>query len=97
MDIDMARNVARAAFRSTRELGALVPLLKEKPEPREYETYSKAIASAIADVQLGILNRLIAEHPALETEIEEAIHRTGQSHLRQARQHRAAVDPDPRQ
>ena len=78
MDIDMARDIARAAFRSTRELGALVPILKDRLEPREFDSYAKAIASAIAGIQLDIVNRLIAEHPALEAEIETAINRTGQ-------------------
>jgi len=77
MDIDLARDVARATFRSTRELGALVPVLKDKLEQGEYEIYAKAIASAIADIQLGILNRLIAEHPSLEAEIDVAIKKTG--------------------
>ncbi len=44
MDIDLARTIARAAFRSSRELGALVPVLKEKLAADEYKTYSKAIA-----------------------------------------------------
>ncbi len=77
MDIDLARTVARAVFRSSRELGALVPVLKEKLAADEYKTYSKAIASAIANIQLDILNRLTAEHPGLETEIENAIKQSG--------------------
>jgi hypothetical protein len=77
MDIDTARDVARAAFRSTRELGALMPLLKDKLEPHEFETYAKAIASAIAGIQFEILDKVTAAHPGLEAEIEAAIEKTG--------------------
>jgi hypothetical protein len=77
MDIELARTVARAAFRSSRELGALMPLLKEKLPSKEYEIYSKAIASAIAAIQLDIVNKLTAAHPGLEPEIESSIKKTG--------------------
>jgi hypothetical protein len=77
MDIEMARTVARAAFRSTRELGALMPLLKEKLPAGEYALYSKAIASAIANIQLDIVNKLTTEHPGLESEIEGSIKKAG--------------------
>jgi hypothetical protein len=77
MNIELARTIARAAFRSTRELGALMPLIKEKLPGEEYVVYSKAIASAIAGIQLDIVNKLTAEHPGLEAEIEKSIEKTG--------------------
>ena len=73
MDIDLARTIARSAFRSSRELGALMPKLQEKLSPDEFKAYSKAIATAIANIQLEIVNKLTAEHPVLESEIERAI------------------------
>jgi hypothetical protein len=35
--------------------------------------FSKAIATAIASIQLEVVNRLTAAHPALESEIETMI------------------------
>ena len=70
MNIDLARHVVRAAFRSSRELSSLLPLLKEHLDANEYQRYARAIASAIAATQLEVVNAVTADHPALETEIE---------------------------
>ena len=77
MQIELARTIARAAFRSSRELGALMPMLKSKLSTDEFNVYSKAIASAIAAIQVDIVNRLTAEYPGLESEIEAAIKKDG--------------------
>jgi hypothetical protein len=77
MQIELARTVARAAFRSSRELGALVPVLKQKLSTDEFNIYSKAIATAIASIQVDIVNKLTIEHSGLEAEIEAAIKRDG--------------------
>ena len=73
MDIKLARHLLRSAFRSSRELGELVPLLKEKLPPEEYERYARAIATTIASIQLDVVNLLTAEHPGLESELETSI------------------------
>lgn len=73
MDVDLARHVARAAFRSSRELGDLVPFLKERLSADEYPDYARSIASAIAAIHLDLVNKLIADHPGLEGEIEASI------------------------
>lgn len=77
MDITVARTIAQAAFRSSRELGALLPDLKQKLKPDEFEIYSKTIASMIAHIHIELVNELTAEHPSLEKEIESAIEKTG--------------------
>lgn len=77
MNIDVARHVIRALFRSGRELEDLIPLLKENCETSEYEVYVKAIATALASIHLEIGNRITASHPALEQEIESTIKKYG--------------------
>ena len=73
MNIDLARHVVRAAYRSSRELSNLFPLLKEHLDTNEYQRYAKAIAAAIAATQLEVVNAATADHPALEAEIEAQI------------------------
>lgn len=70
MNIDLARHVVRAAFRSSRELSNLLPLLKENLSAGEYQHYAKAIAAAIAATQLEVVNAVTSSHPELEAEIE---------------------------
>ena len=77
MDIALARTIAQSAFRRSRELGALLPTLKEKLSPDEFKVYSKAIGTVIANIQVDIVNKPTAEHPNLESEIESAIKRAG--------------------
>jgi hypothetical protein len=78
MDIDLARHVLRIAFSASRELGTLVPLLKEHCEAAEDEPYAKAIASTIAAIQLSLVNKVAADHPLLEAEMEGNIATYGQ-------------------
>jgi hypothetical protein len=73
MEIDLARHALRTAFRSSRELRELLGLLKDHCNQAEYAEFSKAIATAIASIQLEVVNRLTAAHPALESEIETII------------------------
>jgi hypothetical protein len=77
MNIDLARHIARAAFRSSREIGELVPFLKDRLSPDEYSIYSKAIGSAVAAIQVDLMNKLLADHPALNSEIEASIAKYG--------------------
>jgi hypothetical protein len=73
MEIDLARHVVRTAFRSSRGLGDLLGVLKEHCSEQEYRGYAKAIATAIASIQLEVMNRVTSEHPGLEQEIEAAM------------------------
>ena len=77
MDINLARQVARSAFRSSRELGNLIPVLKQTLDADEFQIYSKAIATAIATIQVEVVNRVTTAHPGLEAEIEDSIEKKG--------------------
>jgi hypothetical protein len=77
MNIDLARHVARAAFRSSRELAELVPFLKARLGADEYSAYAKTIGSAVAAIQVDLMNKLVADHPGLEAEIEASIAKYG--------------------
>jgi len=77
VNIDLARHVARAAFRSSRELSELVPFLKDRLDAEEYTMYAKAIGSVIAAIQLDVMNKLVTDHPVLEAEIEAGIAKYG--------------------
>jgi hypothetical protein len=73
MNIDLARYVIRSAFRASHELSDLLPFLKSQLPAEEYKSYAKAISSAIAAIQLDILNKVTADHPGLESEIESSM------------------------
>jgi hypothetical protein len=77
MNIDLARYVVGAAFRSSRELGDLVPFLKEHLDAEEYRPYARAIASGVAAIHLDLVNKLFADHPGLEAEVEASIQKYG--------------------
>jgi len=77
MKIDLARHVARAAFRSSRELSELIPLLKDSLSAEEYAHYAKAIGLAVAAIQMEVMNKLASDHPGLDAEIEASINRFG--------------------
>jgi hypothetical protein len=73
MDTDTARLVVDAALRSSAQLQELLPRLTEKCSPEEYETYLKAIARAVAEISLEVMDRVFQEHPGLEAEIEARV------------------------
>ncbi len=77
MDINVARHVIRASFRSGRELEALLDLLKAHCGVAEYRTYATAIATAVASIHVEIVNRVTSSHPDLENEIETVISKYG--------------------
>jgi hypothetical protein len=77
MDLDLARHVVRAGFRAGRELEALLGAVKRGTAPEEYATFARAVATAIHEIQEATLNKAIAEHPSLESEIEGNIAKYG--------------------
>ena len=77
MNIDLARHVARGAFRSSRELAELLPFLKSHLNAEEYSTYAKAIRLAVASIQVDLMNKLVADHPGFEVDIEASIAKYG--------------------
>jgi hypothetical protein len=77
MDLDVARQVVRATFRSSTSLTDLLPVLKAHCPPEEYQAFARAIAAVVGEAGLQLLNRVFAEHPELEAEVDEAIARDG--------------------
>jgi hypothetical protein len=77
MNIELARDVIRAAFQSTSELGKLLPTLKEQCNPAEYRTYALGIAAAIDAIMTNTINRAVQTYPDLAKEIDEQIAKHG--------------------
>ena len=73
----MFRTVLRAVFRSATELQDLLPVLKAHCDADEYRVYAVAIASVIAESGQQIINRVMAEHPELEAEVDSAVSKDG--------------------
>ena len=79
MDKNVAREVVRAAFRSGSELENLLSLLKEHCSADDYKIYAQQVARAIDGINAALLNKVVAQFPELEAEIEANIARTGQA------------------
>jgi len=77
MEKDLAKHVVSVAIRTASRLGDLLPLLKDHMPSQEYEAYAKAIARAVNGIGREINDRVFAEHPDLEQEIEAQIKRYG--------------------
>ena len=77
MDIELARHVVRTAFRSSSELQALLPILKQRCSAEEYKSYALGIAAAIDAIGAGLINKAIAAHPGLAGEIESSLEQHG--------------------
>lgn len=77
MNIQLARDVIRAAFRSTSELGNLLPTLKEQCSPDEYKAYALGIAAAIDAIMTNTISRAVQTHPDLAKEVDEQIAKHG--------------------
>jgi hypothetical protein len=77
MDIETAREVVRASFRSSAELQRLLGQLKERCSPEEYQDYARGIAAAVDAIGVGLVNKTIAAHPELSSEIEASITKCG--------------------
>ena len=73
MDIELAREIVRTAFRSSAELQALLPVLKRRCGDEEYRSYALGIAAAIDAIGVGLTNKALAEHPGLASEIEATL------------------------
>jgi hypothetical protein len=55
----------------------LLPVLKEQASAEEYQTYLRAIAVVVGEGGQQLLNRVFAEHPDLEGEVDKAIKASG--------------------
>ena len=78
MDKNIARHVARVAFRSAANLTDLVPFLKEHCQETEYKMFLKALAKASATINLEVSQKVFAAYPELEQEFNETINKYGQ-------------------
>jgi hypothetical protein len=78
MDIDLARDMIRTAFRSISELQSFLGVLKQQCSPEEYKDYSRGIAAAIDAIGVALINKALAAHPELNAEVEASIARRGQ-------------------
>lgn len=77
MNIDLALYIARAALRSSHELSDLLPFLKDNLSKPEFDRYAKAIATAVASIQLEVVNKLTDDCLGLEAKIDSDIAKFG--------------------
>lgn len=72
MDRETGREVLRATFQSAEQLQNLLPLLKSRCTADEYRKYAMAVAAVVAEGGQQLINRVIAEYPELEAEVDAA-------------------------
>jgi hypothetical protein len=77
MDIDLARQMVRAALESGRILGALFVPLKQNLSAEDYQACARDLAEAIDKANSSLIARAIEAHPILQEEIEAAIRESG--------------------
>ncbi|HZP20085.1 MAG TPA: hypothetical protein VFB16_07720 [Bauldia sp.] len=77
MDIDVARHMIRAAFRTSRELEGVLQFLKEICPDEEYRPLALGIAAAIDRIGIALIEPAEAAHPELRAETEASIARYG--------------------
>jgi len=77
MNIELARDIIRAAFRSTSELRKLLPTLKEQCSPAEYKAYALGIAGAIDAIMTNTISKVTQTYPDLAEEIDEQMAKHG--------------------
>ncbi len=73
MNSDMAWQVIRAAYRSSRELNEFLYILKSQGDKDDYEFYRKGIATAIHLIHVELTDRALSRHPELEQRIEREL------------------------
>jgi hypothetical protein len=78
MDVDLARDMIKTAFRSSSELQDFLGVLKRRCSLEEYKDYSRGIAAAIDAIGVALINKALAAHPELNAEVEASIARHGQ-------------------
>jgi hypothetical protein len=78
MNVNLARDMIKTAFRSSSELQDFLGVLKQRCSPEEYKDYSRGIAAAIDAIGVALINKALAAHPELNGEVEASIARHGQ-------------------
>ena len=77
MNIDLARHLARTAFRLGAELQGTLALLKQQLPETEYRAAARDTAAAVHAVNTALLDRALASAPSLEAEIDASISEYG--------------------
>lgn len=77
MNDELARHLARVAFRTCRELRDALDLLRSRLPPDKYEPHAREVARAIDAVMTALIERPLADRPAIRAEIEASIARHG--------------------
>jgi hypothetical protein len=65
---DLARLVALTGFRSSAELGNLIPVLKQHCSDVEFRAFSDAITHAMTTIQTAVTEKAMAQVPGLDAE-----------------------------
>ena len=78
VDKNLARIVATAALRSSRDLADLIPLLKAHAAD-EGGVLGAGIARAVAEIGTEVLTPVFARFPELEREFAENVERYGRT------------------
>lgn len=77
MDADLARILATAAMRASKDLGELIPFLaRHLPDDVELR---RGIADVIAEIGQNILNPAFAACPELENEFDQRVQKYGRT------------------
>ena len=79
MDKETAGEVIRAAFRSGAELEKLLPVLKERCNAEDYKEYARQVGLAIDGIDAALLDKVLAQFPDLDAEIEANMARAGRA------------------
>jgi hypothetical protein len=77
MPPDMAWQVIRTAYRSSRELSEFLSVLKSQGDKDDYEFYRKGIATAIHLIHVELTDRALSRHPQLQKRIDQEIETFG--------------------
>ncbi|MDR1163785.1 MAG: hypothetical protein LBM17_08150 [Candidatus Accumulibacter sp.] len=77
MNRELAKHIARVAFQASRDIGELVPLLKNHCSADEYEKFGKVIASVSATIGMDIMKLIFKDFPELEKEFDKDIETYG--------------------
>jgi hypothetical protein len=73
MDVELARDMIRTAFRSGSELQDLLKVLKNRCSAEEYSDYSRGIAAAMDAIGVALINKALAAHPQLSAEVDASL------------------------
>lgn len=73
MDIDVARQMVRVAFKNSADLSDLMIVLKDRCGADEYRQLALGIAEAIDRIGVALTNKALAAYPHLADEIEKTL------------------------